>query len=141
MRCKLIMLLGTLLTGLFLLGGSMPAAAHGNHHRATPDHAATHAHGSIGNVTRENCRAARHEAGRESFRCDLTAAPKEPLQPAYDGSCCCGGIMCHAGVATVTESITFCYDESERIELPVMLAVPRDVPGGIERPPRAGTAL
>ena len=140
MRAKLIMLVGILSAGGFLLTGSAPASAHGTHSHPAAETVVIHANGSAGRVARDVCTASQHRAGDANFECEMAAAPEMPFQPTHDGNCCCGGALCHASAALATLPVTFCYRVSEGVELPIAIAMARDVPGGIERPPRA-TAL
>lgn len=138
---KLAVVLFSLLAGVLLLAGSaLPASAHGSHHRAPP--AAVTVAGPAHEAGAADSGAA--QAGQATRAAHLAptsiAAASDQPGPQQDqghNSCCCGGVLCHAGVATAAATTAFAYTAGERVALPSVLAIARDVPGGIERPPRA----
>ena len=67
----------------------------------------------------------------------VTYAPDKPSAPQHQGNCCCGGIACHAGVATPIVDVADPYRHAERLLLPPLIAWIRGPQDGIERPPRA----
>ena len=130
MGVKPKLFLGALLAGFLVLTGSVPAAAHGSHHPASSVDVVVVAHGSAGSV-------APQRAGKAHHLSDLAAAPQAPAQPLHDGSCCCGGALCHASAAITIEVLSLPDHPSQRLEPPVAARSAGRQPGGIDRPPRA----
>jgi hypothetical protein len=137
MRAKLIAAIGFLLAGFVLLAGSAPAAAHGAHRPSTSANAVVHVDGSAGSIAQADCAARWEKVGSAHSQCDLASGPEGPAQPAHEGTCCCGSVLCHTGVAIAILSDSSPYDAGEKIELPLVIVSARHMPGGIERPPRA----
>jgi hypothetical protein len=142
---KLAVVFVSLLAGVLLLAGSaLPASAHGSHHRAPP--AAVTVAVAVAGPAHEagaaDSGAAQAGLGTRAAHLapsSIAAASDQPgpQQDQGHNSCCCGGVLCHAGVATAAATTAFAYTAGERVALPSVLAIARDVPGGIERPPRA----
>jgi len=65
----------------------------------------------------------------------------EPVAPADQNNCCCGGIACHAGMAAPPLTLTDPWTLGAKVELPPVLAFAGAVPGGLERPPRGSFPL
>jgi hypothetical protein len=68
---------------------------------------------------------------------ELAAPLQAPAQPTHDGSCCCGGALCHASAAITIEVLCLPDDTGQQLEPPVAAVSAGRQPGGIERPPRA----
>jgi hypothetical protein len=67
--------------------------------------------------------------------------PKALLKPIDLGTCCCGGIACHAGMTAPILVVTEPWAPSGKIELSPVLALAGAVADGIERPPRSAVPL
>jgi hypothetical protein len=137
MGVKPKLFLGTLLAGFLVLTGSAPAAAHGSHHPASSVDVAVVAHGSAGGVAPTDGAVAPQRAGKAHHLSDLAAAPQALAQPLHDGSCCCGGALCHASAAITIEVLSLPDHPGQRLEPPVAAVSAGRQPGGIDRPPRA----
>jgi hypothetical protein len=85
--------------------------------------------------------------GRCSVRMDraqarLDTIPLEgPAEPIGLGTCCCGGIACHAGMTAPIPAVMEPWAPSGRIELAPAPALAGTVTDGIERPPRSAVPL
>jgi hypothetical protein len=80
------------------------------------------------------------QVGRVGSQLDATPA-NEPVEPVDQGTCCCGGVACQAGIDAPTLAVTEPWTLAAKVELPAVLALAGAVPGGIERPPRGGIPL
>jgi hypothetical protein len=64
-----------------------------------------------------------------------------PAEPVDLGTCCCGGITCHAGMTAPILAVTEPWAPSGKIELARVLAFVGALADGIERPPRSAVPL
>jgi len=143
-RAKLAVVVSVLAALLVLPAGAGSAWAHGAHSHAVSQPPRAGAEGPAAGTVAEAMSLAREdEAGAGGGRTlphrsgELASAPDTPNAPVHTGACCCGGILCHGGVATMAVPAAALPDSRRgRPELPVVLAVSRDVKSGIERPPR-----
>jgi hypothetical protein len=140
--------------------GAQPSSAQAVSPRVVPVKQATDNHHSLesGQLTAERfvvsitlpssgqwiAHAAKSVGGSEVDRVgshpDATPA-NEPVEPADQGTCCCGSVACHAGMDASTLTLTDPWTLAAKVELPPVLALAGAVPGGIERPPRGSIPL
>jgi hypothetical protein len=127
---KTLALLGALLLAVFTVGaGASPAAAHGNH-----------AH----QVSTGLSRSAPYVWTAEALQWaqgHFVAASAE-AQPEGPGrhsksDCCCGTIMCHAGVTLTIDPFSFLCPTSARLIAEPSSGRPLRNLSGLERPPRS----
>lgn len=125
---KVLSLLAALL--LTMLGvGASPAAAHGSHsHPVLADAASS---GSAVQVEFH-----RSAAGEVSVAADA-ALPMSDHQGNHGKSnCCCGSLVCHAGVALAIDLFAFPPPVGARLIAEPPSGHARQVGSGLERPPR-----
>jgi hypothetical protein len=127
---KALALLTTLLLAVFAVGaGASPAAAHGNHsHQAVAD-------------TSNSAVSARTHAEMNLLALDLSAEASRASQPVQPdkhrkSDCCCGTIMCHAGVTLAIDLFPFPYPTGVRLIAEPTSGRPQRDSSGLERPPR-----
>jgi hypothetical protein len=127
---KTLALLTTLLMALFAVGaGSIPAAAHGNH-----------SHQVAANTSNTVVSVLTH-ADMQLMAMDLSAEASHASQPALPdehrkSDCCCGTIMCHAGVTLAFDCLPFPYPTGVRLIAEPTSGRPQRDASGLDRPPR-----
>ena len=127
---KALALLTVLFLAVLAAGvGASPAVAHSNHSHQ----AATH--------TSNRDVLALTQADTQLLATDQTANAGHasgPAQPDEHGKsdCCCGSIMCHAGVTLATELFPFPYPTGARLIAEPSFGRPQRNASGLERPPR-----
>lgn len=129
---KALSLLAALLLTMLGVGvGSSPAAAHGSHsHQVVADAAST---GSAVQVELH-----RSTAGDVSVAADATLPMPSDHQGNHGKSnCCCGSLVCHAGMALAIDLFTFPHPAGARLIAEPPTGQPRQIGSGLERPPRA----
>jgi hypothetical protein len=122
---KLTLLASLLAAFLLLAGGG--ALAHGSHpHRGTaslpPPGEASRA------ITTRSAEA--HLAPSHKL-------PSKAPSQSSDTDCCCGGLVCHAGLTFPIALVPLPYTRAERIVPEPSSSVEERVPSGLERPPRS----
>lgn len=126
---KLALLAG-LLAVFLLAGNASPAVAHGSHPH--PSTAVRQQTDLLSKTTEKSQTWTRDEAQAHK------ASRKAPAQaPEKAGDCCCGSLMCHAGVSLPIALVSLTYSRNERV-VPGPSADPEQrTPSGLERPPRS----
>lgn len=127
---KVLSLLAALLLTMLGVGaGASPAAAHGSHsHPVVADAASS---GSAIQVEFH-----RSAAGEVSVAADA-ALPMSDHQGNHGKSnCCCGSLVCHAGVALAIDLFAFPHPVGARLIAEPPTGQPRHIGSGLERPPR-----
>lgn len=127
---KALALLTTLLLAVLAAGaGASPAAAHSNH-----------SHQAATNSSNRDV-LARTQADTQLLAMDQLAGAghaSKPFLPDEHGKsdCCCGSIMCHAGVTLAIELFPFPYPTGVRLIAEPSSGRPQRDASGLERPPR-----
>lgn len=85
--------------------------------------------------------SARTHADMHLLAVDLAAKPSHGSQPALPdehskSDCCCGSIMCHAGVTLAIDLFPFPYPTGVRLIAEPTSGRPQRNASGLERPPR-----
>ena len=126
---KALALLTTLLLVVLAVGiGASPAAAHSNH-----------SHQGASNTSNPDV-LARTQADAQLLAMDQPARAghaSQPVQPDEHGKsdCCCGSVMCHAGVTLAIELFLFPWPSARLVAEPSFGRTQRNT-SGLERPPR-----
>jgi hypothetical protein len=135
MLARLILLLGALLMGLALPGGTAPALAHGSHQPVPASHA-DHALGGPASHAQHDKAMTQGGLCTAESACALAGnAGHHPQSPDHTG-CCCHGLLCQAGATTMSETDIVVWSDGAAFDLPPVLASAKHVPATIERPPR-----
>ena len=127
---KLLTMLATLLLAVFAVGaGASTAAAHGNH-----------AHQVSINSSGSTFSAPTTEARQWSHGHALAASVDTQNElPDRHGKadCCCGSVMCHAGVTLTVDPFPFLCPTGARLIPEPASGQPQSDSSGLERPPRS----
>jgi hypothetical protein len=127
---KLALLASVVLVFLLAHGAATPAAAHGIHaHHAS---AAGHQRPLLAQTSKEIHAVTRPDV--HAHRAANTALPD--TTPDNAGDCCCGSLMCHAGLTFPVALMPLPYANAQRIVPEPSSRVEERVPSGLERPPR-----
>lgn len=124
---KILTMLATLLLAVFAVGaGASTAAAHGNHAHQVSSGAVvpsltaetrqlTQGHPMMASVDTQNDLPDRHS----------------------NSDCCCGSVMCHAGVTLTVDLFPFLCPTGARLTPEPSSGQPQSASSGLERPPRS----
>lgn len=127
---KVLAVLATLLLAVFAVSaGASPAAAHGNHSHQVSTAISGPALSSHGSEMR---RPMQGYAAVASYA-------TQPEAPDRHGKleCCCGSIMCHAGVTLTVDLFSFLPPTGVRLIPEPSSGQPQSYSIGLERPPRS----
>jgi hypothetical protein len=152
----------TALAVLFALAGGLPAAAwaHAGHEHkpGAVRHYVAQLPAAQATVSRDDVKAAEltaiptHSVVRHSREHQVAQTGDGSCRVRVDraqarldtiplGTCCCGGIACHAGMTAPILAVTEPWAPSGRIELAPVAAFAGAVADGIERPPRSAVSV
>jgi hypothetical protein len=132
---KTLALLATLLLAAFAVGaGASTAAAHGNHaHQVSTS--------SSGSTSSPQTREIASDFRLQMALAQAAAASEELPHKSPGGSgksdCCCGNVMCHAGVTLGADVIAFPCPAGARVIAEPSSGRARRNSSGLERPPRS----
>jgi hypothetical protein len=126
---------------MLVLGGASPADAHGRPHHpvtsAAPSVAAAPGMSAPAAFGLEaegrglmQIRTVLHETGHEA-----------PASDRLSDTPCCGGALCHAGVAESSPDVSLLALTGAKLPLPSCYGSPARMPSGIERPPRRPSTI
>lgn len=125
---KTLALLGALLLAVFTVGASA-AAAHGNHaHQVSTGLSASAPSAWTAEVLQW--------AQGHIVAASAEAQPEEPDRHGKS-DCCCGTIMCHAGVTLTIDPFSFLCPTGARVLAEPTSGRPLRNSSGLERPPRS----
>lgn len=127
---KTLTVLATLLLAVLAVGaGASTAAAHGNHaHQVSMN-----SFGSVvSSLTAEMRQLTQGHAAAASAE-----SPNELPDRHSKSDCCCGSIMCHAGVTLTVDLFSFLCPTGARLIPEPSFGRPQSDSSGLERPPRS----
>jgi hypothetical protein len=131
---KALAVVATLLLAMlaFSMSGGT-ASAHGGH-----NHSIFVAPTGASDAARTQEARAIPELAAASYRSDTLNGLRDPL-PQGEGNtsdCCCGSVMCHAGIASTADVIGSPASAGARVAAAPSYGHPRHWASGLERPPR-----
>jgi hypothetical protein len=127
---RTLTVLATLLLAVLAVGASAStASAHGNHAQQVSIHSFDSAFSSESPETRQLING--HVVVASSD------AQNELPDPHSKSDCCCGSVMCHAGVTLTVDLFPFLCPTSARLIPEPSFGRPQSDSSGLERPPRS----
>lgn len=120
-----------LLALLLVVGGAAPAVAHGPHHATGERHQIDHR-----SEPAEMSRAAPRQ-GVQAQAASKHDISHEVPEKSGSADCCCGSLMCHAGVTLIVELVPLRDPKGEKVVSEPASSRQQQKPSGLERPPRA----
>jgi hypothetical protein len=127
---------------MLVLGGSSPADAHGLPHHPVASAAPSVA--AAPGITSAPAAVSLEAEGRGLMRIATVLHVSDHEPPASDRSSetpCCGGALCHAGVAESSPEVSLLALTGAKLPLPTCYGSPARMPSGIERPPRRPSTI
>ena len=127
---KILTVLATLLLAVFAVGaGASTAAAHGSHaHQASINSSGA----VVSSLTAEMLQLTQGHAAAVSAE-----SPNELPNRHSKSDCCCGSVMCHAGVTLTVDLFPFLSPTGARLIPQPSSGQPQSDSSGLERPPRS----
>lgn len=131
---KLAVVAALLVAFLLVVGGAAPAVAHGSHphpHNPTVERHQIALPSQPSEVSRASAKrdVQPHAASKSNI-------PRQAPNKSGDTDCCCGSLMCHAGVTLPGALMSHPFASSERVVPEPSSSVEGRAPSGLERPPR-----
>jgi hypothetical protein len=127
---KMLAVLATLLLAVFAISaGASSAAAHGNHSHQVSTGTSGPDLSSHGSEMRQSMQG----------RAAVASSESQPETPGRHGKfeCCCGSIICHAGVTLPIDLFSFLAPSGARLIPEPSSGQPQSDSSGLERPPRS----
>ena len=120
-----------MVTFLVIVGGALPAAAHGSQsHQIT-----AHRYRLVLRVEPSDVSSVK---GAQVYVASvLPDGSQEVPRESSKSDCCCGSLMCHAGVTAPATLTPFSYLQAERMVPEPSVGREKCVSFGLERPPRS----
>ena len=127
---KTLTVLATLLLAVFAVGaGASTAAAHGNHaHQVSAN--------SSGSIVSSLTAEMRQLTQGHAVAASVGSRSESPERHGK-ADCCCGSVMCHAGVTLTVDVFPFLCPTGARLIPEPASGQPQSNSSGLERPPRS----
>jgi hypothetical protein len=129
---RLAVFAAVLVALLLVGGGAAPAIAHGSH----PHHATAGRYQIAYRSEPSEISGASTRHGAQVHIASKRNLPQGGPDKSGNADCCCGGLMCHAGVTLTVELVSLPDPKGEKVVPEPSSSREQRNPFGLERPPR-----